>query len=86
MRLRRTWRAEDDTAAITPCLLPSAPSAHDILGPEITDDVLDHLSKHFPDRLPNDLLDAQSIALLIGQQTVIRHLRALNNSQKDPKD
>ena len=54
--------------------------------PEIPEILLTELAKRFPDRLPDDPDNSTAIAVLIGQQKVIRFLRAEFARQNTTKD
>lgn len=47
--------------------------------PRVTKAITDHLSKAFPNKLPEYPTTAQEVARLQGQQEVINHLRSLQN-------
>lgn len=49
--------------------------------PAISAEIIEHLEKVFPDKLPLDPPTVQEVAHMVGQQKVIRHLRSLANAQ-----
>ena len=44
--------------------------------PPITQTLLDHLQRVFPDKLPDNPTSPDTLGVLIGQQKVIKHLQA----------
>ena len=49
--------------------------------PTVPKVLLDYLERTFPDKLPGGIVSADHLAELIGQQGVIRHLRAAYKHQ-----
>ena len=49
--------------------------------PKINFDLIRHLSTMFPNTLPNYVPDPGSMGVLVGQQNVIDHLRAIYDKQ-----
>lgn len=51
--------------------------------PTVPPEVLTYLEKIFPDRLPTEIVSPDDLRILVGEQRVIRHLRAKVKEQRE---
>ena len=50
--------------------------------PLITPDLIEYLVEQFPNKLPDEVIEKDELAILIGQQKLIKHLKAIRERQE----
>jgi len=90
-RLNRTSEEEIEVSDIPLARHQESVKEHaefhpDFSEPPVDDALIAFLERTYPDRLPDYIPTPEEIARRIGQQQLIRHLRAINKRQKDQSD